>query len=178
MGAQGRRQYVWPATGSDSGTEKAPGGLYTGTNPHLVPGALLAIPAADAAGLTMRTAVGRKIKQALVDYGGYVVDDTGSGNTAAICMDAAVNTEMRETYGYTMTYPAGVSARTSDPGRPLYQDLLLLFQHLHAVVNNAPSSVGGGGTPRVPTKPPICRSDRATMAGIATPASLWPIRWL
>ena len=31
-----RTQYVWPATGSDSGTEKAPGGLYGGTDPNIV----------------------------------------------------------------------------------------------------------------------------------------------
>jgi hypothetical protein len=30
-------------------------------------------------------------------------------NSAAICMDAEVNTEMRRAYGFAMTYPAGVS---------------------------------------------------------------------
>ena len=40
----GRSQYVWPATGSDSGSQKAPGGLYTGKNKHIVPGALLSFP--------------------------------------------------------------------------------------------------------------------------------------
>ncbi len=37
--------------------------------------------------------------QALVDYGGYIVDDTGGGNSAAVCMEAAVNDEMRSAYG-------------------------------------------------------------------------------
>ena len=88
---------------------------------------------------------------------------------------------MRSAFGYAMTYPHGVSAAASDPVRPscmplssmacqaaagshpqgvqghaLYADLLAIFQALHAVTNNGPTSVGGGGTPAVPTKPPIC----------------------
>ncbi len=60
----GRRQYVWPATGSDSGTEQAPGGMYTGTDPNVAPGALLAIPAALAPSVNTTTVIGAKIKQA------------------------------------------------------------------------------------------------------------------
>ena len=75
---------------------------------------------------------------------------------AAICMEAGVNLEMREALGYTMTYPAGVTGARSDPGHALYYDLVKIFQALHAVVNNSPHSVGGGGTPRVPLSPPIC----------------------
>ena len=153
---QGRAQYVWPATGSDSGTQTIPGGLYQGVDPHVAPGALLAIPTDIGAGLNMSTVVGSKVKQALIDYGAYLVDDTGGVNSVAICMEAAVNTEMRQTYGYAMTYPQGVSGALTDPGRELYEDLLKLFQALHAVTNNGPESVGGGGKPRQPIKPPIC----------------------
>eukprot|EP00037_Helgoeca_nana_P008673 m.77056 g.77056 ORF g.77056 m.77056 type:complete len:394 (+) comp19083_c0_seq1:25-1206(+) len=153
----GRCQYVWPATGSDGGTNKAPGGLYTGTDPNVAPGALLSIPANISETIKTTTVVGAKIKQALVDYGAYIVDDTGGGNSAAICMEAAVNSEMRAAYGYAMTYPHGVSDSVLDPGAALYRDLVGLFQGLHAVVNNGPTMIGGGGTPRVPTKPPICQ---------------------
>jgi hypothetical protein len=152
----GRRQYIWPATGSDSGTNKAPGGLYTGTDPHVAPGSLMALPAHVAETINMTTTVGKKIKQALVDYGAYIVDDTGGGNSVAICMEAQVNDEMRKNYGYAMTYPHGVSNAISDKGRALYSDLLIIFQSLHAVTNNGPNNIGGGGTPRVPTKPTIC----------------------
>lgn len=146
-------QWANHCRGVDSGTEHAPGGLYTGTDPNVAPGALLAIPEDVAQNVVTTTVVGTKIKQALVDYGAYIVDDTGGGNSAAICMEADVNSEMRTNYGYTMTYPHGVSATY---GQELYHDLVSLFQVLHAVVNNGPTSVGGGGTPRVPTKPPIC----------------------
>jgi len=161
----GRCQYVWPATGSDGGTQKAPGGLYGGTNPHVVPGALLAIPSELSSVVNISTTIGGKIKQALIDFGAYIVDDTGAGNMAAICMEAPVNAEMRAAYGYAMTYPHGVSAADNDPGKMLYEDLLHIFQALHVVANNGPDSIGGGGTPRVPAKPPICGSEEMFHSG-------------
>ena len=154
----GRRQYVWPATGSDSCSVNAPGGCYGGTLPSLAPGALLAVPAARSSRIAekMKTKPGRKILEALTDYGGYIVDDTGGGNTAAICMESDVNAEMRRTFGYAMTYPHGVTSSRTDPGHKLFADLLLIFRALHVVVNNRPGAIGGGGTPRIPTKRPIC----------------------
>ena len=60
-------------------------------------------------------------------------------------------------YGFNMAYPDGVAANSNTaPERALYIDLLRIFQGLHAVTNNGPSTVGGGGNPRVPRKPPIC----------------------
>lgn len=160
----GRRQYLWPATGSDGGSNKAPGGLYGGDDPYVAPGALLGLPAAVSASINTSTVVGHKIKQALTDYGGYIVDDTGGGNSVAICMESQVNDEMRKIYGYAMTYPHGVSSGSADPGRALYSDLLAIFQGLHAVTNNGPSSIGGGGEPRMPRKPPICGAPPAPPA--------------
>jgi hypothetical protein len=155
---QGRCQYVWPSTGSDAGSEKVPNGKYSGTLQYLAPGALLAIPSHLKSFIEkqMKTRPGNKILKAFIDYGAYIVDDTGRGNSAAICMEADVNSEMRSEYGYTMTYPSGVTNNKNDPGRHLYQDLLLIFQNLHVVVNNKLNSIGGGGIPRVPTKSPIC----------------------
>lgn len=165
----GRTQYVWPATGSNEGFHNGSSGSYTGTNPFVVPGALLAIPAARASTVTTTTVVGRQIKDAMVNYGAYIVDGSGRGpsknvahrNLAAICMDSKVNAEMRAQYGFNMAYPHGVASAAADPARTLaehalYADLLRIFQALHSVSNNQPSSIGGGGVPRVPTKAPIC----------------------
>eukprot|EP00928_Gymnodinium_smaydae_P056459 TRINITY_DN39845_c0_g1_i1.p1 TRINITY_DN39845_c0_g1~~TRINITY_DN39845_c0_g1_i1.p1 ORF type:complete len:423 (-),score=16.29 TRINITY_DN39845_c0_g1_i1:74-1300(-) len=164
---QGRRQYVWPATGSDSCSVGAPHGCYEGSLSTLAPGALLAVPSdlAEEMRQKMQTAPGRKILEALTDYGGYIVDDTGAVNSAAICMSSEVNDEMTTVFGYSMTYPHGVSARPDDPGRLLYSDLLHIFQNLHVVTNNAAASVGGGGVPRKPTKGQICgeRADLITL---------------
>jgi hypothetical protein len=158
----GRTQYVWPATGSNSGCCN---GKYNGSNPYVAPGALLALTASDADEVNTTTVIGTKIKDAMRDYGAYLVDGAGpvgngppdGSNRAAICMDALVNAEMREHFGYAMTYPDGVSAANPpDKGGALYLDLLLIFRRLSAVINNGPQSIGGGGKPRVPTKPPIC----------------------
>jgi len=164
----GRSQYVWPATGSNAGYTNGSSGSYTGTNPHVAPGALLAIPAANAAAVNVTTTVGGALKQAMVDYGAYIVDGSGRGpnndplhrNLVAICMDAEVNAEMRN-YGFNMAYPNGTRNPALDPTQTpaqndLYDDLLRIFQALHAVTNNGPDSIGGGGTPRRPTKGPIC----------------------
>jgi hypothetical protein len=77
----GRTQYIWPATGSNAGFDNASGtsGSYIGKNPYVVPGALLAIPAQTAASVQVTTVVGARIKQAMVDYGAYIVDGSGKG---------------------------------------------------------------------------------------------------
>ena len=105
----------------------------------------------------------------MIDYGAYIVDGAGHGknndplrqNHAAIGMDAEVNSEMRAVYNWSMAYPHGVQrpdkATGQKPGQnQLYNDLLRIFRALQIVTNNGPNSVGGGGTPRVPTKAPIC----------------------
>ena len=79
----GRTQYVWPATGSNAkfvnGKATA---YYTGKNKYLAPGALLAIPASRAATVNTTTPIGRKIRQAMIDYGAYIVDGAGHSSHA------------------------------------------------------------------------------------------------
>ena len=75
----GRSQYMWPATGSNAGFTNGSSGSYTGTNPYVAPGALLAIPSSVAPSVTVTTTVGGMIKQAMVDYGAYIVDGSGKG---------------------------------------------------------------------------------------------------
>lgn len=147
--------YTWPAIGCD-GYWDHPGDGYNGTNPHLKPGALLAIPPSDAPALraNITTAVGLKILDALVDYGGYIVDDTGSENGGgAICMEHGVNDEVMAAYNVSI---AITDPLTPKQGPTLYWDLVNIFRTLSVVVNNGPGNVGGGGTPRQPPPPPIC----------------------
>ena len=44
----------------------------------------------------------------------------------------------------------------TEPGDPLYEDLLKIYQQLHLIDNNSNQTKGGGGVPRRPTLPPIC----------------------
>lgn len=203
-----RTHYVWPATGSDSCSLS---GCYTGTNPHVAPGALLAVPQQlggklRASGKVTST-IGKQILAALETYGGYIVDDTGGGDSVAICMDAQVNAEMRQgwcasltpalpppslcqsfftappqqtnniiiyapdaAYGFNMAYPHGVSLTSPGGGGELYRELLHIFRALHAVTNNGPGNIGGGGTPLAPPAPPICGAEDQPR----TPPHHWP----
>jgi hypothetical protein len=148
--------YSWPAVGCDSYFDNSGSGAqYNGTNPLLKPGALLAVPppALPALLASLTTVPARQVAQALTDYGGYIVDDTGSQRGgAALCMEAGVSDELTRAYG-----PA-YSVRIEDPlvKGPLYDDLLAVFRALAVVANNGQGSVGGGGVPRAPIAPPIC----------------------
>ena len=155
----GRTQYVWPATSSDNYCcwPKHPL-AYNGSLPELAPGALLAIPPSVADSVRTTTDLGGKIKQALVDYGGYIVDDTAS-DSAAVIFEHAAEAEVGRLYNITLATSSG----------PWYADLLAIFQALHVVANNAAAAVGGGGRPRAPLAPPICGSADGP-AGASSPS--------
>ena len=146
--------YRWPAVGCDSYCCKDPASGYGGTIPALVPGALLAVPPALAASLAPATVPGAKILAALTDYGGYLVDDTGSRQGGgAFCAESGVNEEVERAYGYSIRIE---NPLTPQQGGALFSDLVAIFKALHVVDNNAQGSVGGGGAGRQPPAPPIC----------------------
>ncbi|GAB1539864.1 hypothetical protein NUACC21_25320 [Scytonema sp. NUACC21] len=133
----GRR---WPARLADGGAPSQ----YQGTNPALVMGSLLAVPphvSAESLGLT--TKAGKKIFQAMQDYGAYVVDDSG-WDFNYICLDRSAEEE----------YEA-VTGRHFNDDKELQADLTKIIGALKVVDNNGPNSIGGGGTPRQPLAPPI-----------------------
>ena len=126
--------------------------------------------------MQLTTEPGRLILGALTDYGGYIVDDTGSQQGGgALCMEHAVNAELLAAYGYSVAIEDPL---TPTQGAPLYWDIVHIFQvrasrraprpppsppypapflqALAVVANNGPSSPGGGGTPRRLPPPPIC----------------------
>lgn len=151
----GRTQYVWPATGSDSYTwasckpqERCL--AYKGTNPHLAPGALLALPEAAAIELRgqLETEPGRRITDAFRDYGGLIVDDT-AGDSASLSWEAGADKVFAAEYNMTLRTSSG----------PWYRDLVAIFQRLQIVVNNGPDSIGGGGRRRRPPLSPLCKVD-------------------
>lgn len=147
--------YTWPAVGCDSYWNHAGIG-YNGTLPVLHPGSLLAVPPdlAPSVRAKLATEPARRILDALTDYGGYIVDDTGSQRGGgAICMEHGVNAEILQAYGWSVAIE---NPLTPSQGAPLYNDLVTMFQALAVVANNGPDNVGGGGTPRQPPPPPIC----------------------
>ena len=133
----GRR---WPAPLADAYASNG----YKGSNPALVMGSLLAIPpsvTADSLGLT--TKVGKKIFQAMQDYGAYVVDDSGwDYNYLAVERSAEVEYQ-------------SVTGKHFNDDNALQADFAKIIAVVKVVDNNGPNSIGGGGTPRQPLAPPI-----------------------
>ncbi|WP_126625600.1 hypothetical protein [Dictyobacter alpinus] len=134
---QGHR---WPAPLADGGAPQQ----YKGTNPALVMGSLLALPpnvTPESLGVTSQ--IGKKVFQALQNYGAYVVDDTG-GDYNALCVEQKADVEFKNTTGHTISQDQALST-----------DFNKMIAMIKVINNNAPTSIGGGGTPRVPLAPPF-----------------------
>jgi hypothetical protein len=138
--------YRWPAIVADSGYDD-PGSwaYYAGSVPALRMGSLLALPPnVDIQGIGLQTPMGLRIARALQDYGAYVVDaNPNTWNPHTLDIEYGVQQAMEARYGYDID------------SNPMASDLLKLFTRLHVVDNNGPTSIGGGGIPRVPLAPPI-----------------------
>jgi hypothetical protein len=124
--------YRWPAAAADSYAASS----YTGSNPEVQMGSLLAIPPeTTAAALGVSTPVGLKLFGAMQDYGGYVTDDSAWDANYLSVDHAAVG-----------TFQWGGAEQA---------DMKRIIDAAHVVVNNGPSSIGGGGTPRRPLLPEL-----------------------
>jgi Trefoil (P-type) domain len=117
--------FRWPALGCDGYAHNINSPLqYNGSKSGLQPGTLLAIPPTK--NVSVQSIPAARIRDALIMYGGYIVDDTAS-DSAAICMEKSVERELFEEYGIEL--PAYL-------GTPFYNDLVTIFQSLAIVVNN------------------------------------------
>jgi len=151
--------YSWPANTCDGYAFKPCSedpGCYGGVVHAMRPGALLAVPPADAPYVQTQliTAPGARLLAALSTYGAYVVDDT-YWNASQVGTEVGVADEFAAAYGFNWT----VTAQTR-PLLPWYTDLVTLFRALRVVLNNAPGTQGGGGTPAAPPPPPFCPQDQ------------------
>ena len=144
----------WPATNCDgawnASRDPANSNFYNGSSTKLKPGALLAVPPLLAP-RGLRTEVAKRILAALVDYGGYLDDNTAS-DSGAFNVEGGVIDEVKQAW-------SGLRIAGAAPGEPFYEDMLKVFRALHIVDNNALGAIGGGGTPRQPVAPPICDDD-------------------
>ncbi|MBA2288378.1 MAG: hypothetical protein H0W02_23120 [Ktedonobacteraceae bacterium] len=134
---QGHR---WPAPLADGGAPTQ----YKGTNPALVMGSLLALPPGiTAASLGITSASGKKLFQAFQNYGAYVVDDTG-GDYNALCVEHSADVAFKNATGHSVSQD---QALATDFGK--------IMAAVKVINNNGPTSIGGGGVPRVPLAPPF-----------------------
>ena len=156
-GRTGPACFAWPASACDGYGNSSGWNGYAGLVPEVRPGALLAVPSALAGPLAARlaTAPARTILAALVTYGGYLVDDT-AGDSAAVCAEPAAIAELQSAFGISINITRPALASSAGASGAFFRDVVAIFQSLHAVANNAPGSVGGGGAPLAPPAPPLC----------------------
>jgi hypothetical protein len=125
--------YRWPAFNGDSYWASE----YRGSVTALSMGSLPALPP-DVDLSFVKDARVRKLAEAMRDHGTNVVDDSGWDD---------------------IDFSAEADALADFPrmnmGDLFSQQLGKLMTLLHVVDNNAPGSVGGGGTPRQPLAPPL-----------------------
>ena len=142
--------YRWPATTGDSYAVGFYGTNGNNGNYAMRMGALLAIPASsDIGGMGLETEPGRQLAWTLQNYGAYIVDDSygpSFGFAAENGPDGSMRSQFQSDYGYPL-------AQRVNGNTPWTRDVQRLQQALFVVDNNAPSAIGGGGTPRQPLAP-------------------------
>ena len=158
---------MWPATQADAAaTDATSTDYYGGTVAAVKPGALLALPPSfDVASL--ESDPGRQLAWTMQSNGGYLVDDTG-WSIYQIATEYGTTDEGGEAtevfddqfladYGYAFSQPGTSTALPSDakPASAWMRDVDRIFKSLEVVTNNAPTSIGGGGTPRQPLAPAL-----------------------
>lgn len=142
--------YRWPAKRADG---YASGNYYKDRKSVIVKecrmGALLALPVKmnlDSMGFETKPA--RILAEAFQNYGAYLVDDT-AWNVYAIMTEWSPEGRFDQLFKKNW----GFSMKESNKNTPWARDMDRIFLNLHVVDNNSPSTIGGGGQPRMPLAP-------------------------
>lgn len=150
--------YRWPAETADSGADG--GGNYSygklaqsNVSTAMSMGALLALPPdVDINNMQLETAVAKQLAWTLQNYGTYIVDSSGGSNYFwGVETGPAGNfaDQFKSDWGFDFAqYNKGGSTAW-------VRDMQRIIVKLKVVVNNGPSSIGGGGTPRQPLAVPL-----------------------
>lgn len=162
--------YRWPATTADSAWQNYGSGsnAANNSNPDMVMGALLAIPAnVKINTLGLETEPARQLAWTLQNYGAYI-DDSGGGPSFSWNLEDGVAgskaVEFSNDYGFDFLARA-------NSGTPWMRDHVRLMAALRCVSNNSVSNVGGGGTPLQPLAAPFSPEFQAKGAAQATAAT-------
>jgi hypothetical protein len=162
VGPGGGPGWRWPANTSDAWCGSYACG-YGGAFPTIQMGSLLALPPSltetsiKALGTTwpagLETEVGKRLFHAFQDYGAYIADDAVWGGSAyAIHIERGVEAEVGDAYDISLD---GALRSSSGASGAYWRDYHRIWTNLRVISNNTATTVGGGGTPRVPLAPPI-----------------------
>ena len=149
FGANASTCFRWPAATCDG--YFADPQLYNGSDPRLVPGALLALTADGYAGLALATAPAKQLAWTLRNFGGYLVDDTYSNQ-----LTFAAERGFQQGFAYAWGFEFGSNPASPGAGAAFYADVLAIARALMIVDSNSAAAPGGGGTPLQPPPPGFC----------------------
>lgn len=153
----------WPAFAQDSGSVGSGGNGYgyvsgapNATNTSCVIGMLLAIPSTtNITTMGLQTVPGQQIAWTMQNYGMYITDNTaGAGfyfSTEEGAQGSFVN-QFSSDYGFAFDQRTNGSNTTATNWSA---DILKILQACKIVDNNAPATIGGGGTPLQPYAPDV-----------------------
>jgi hypothetical protein len=144
--------FRWPAVSADIGAAGRYGSATINQNSAVRMGALLAIPySTSIASLNLETAVSKQLAWTLQNYGAYIVGDTG-GPGFFLAVESGPAGDKRAEFQSDWGFPMAQKVVDNTPWR---RDMQKLVQALYVVNNNAPATIGGGGTPRQPLAAPL-----------------------
>ncbi len=150
--------YRWPAASHDDTAHWRYGNFRPEDTPFVedcVLGALLALkPEFDKSQL--RTEPARILAQAFIDYGAYIVDNTGWDVFALITErgpQGRFTDEFRKNWGFDFQDHA--RGETTKGWSDWAKDIRDIYDNLHVVANNTPENIGGPGERRVPKAAPL-----------------------
>jgi hypothetical protein len=130
---------------------------YFGSNPAIRMGALFAIPpTTNCENIGLQTKAAKKMCWTMQNYGAYLIDDSYGMNSGKNIVNFAylpgVNEEFNSQYGYPFDIGWNEGSLRQ---QPFFKDLDILIPRLSVIVNNGPTSIGGGGNPRQCFAPPF-----------------------
>jgi hypothetical protein len=151
--------HTWPAMKCDTNAS-----TYTGSNPHLVMGSLLALPPTLDLSTLGLDDPGMILAKAFQDYGAYIANNADH-SVNNIVTELSPSGSVAEVYdgSHTLVDPGQFQTVWGVPfdtvgvnGTDAWShDIATIFAHLDIVTNNGLNTTGGGGTPLVPLLPPL-----------------------
>ncbi len=135
----------WPASAEDN---YANGG-YTGSNPKIKPGTLLALRKGQGDSLNLKSEPGKMLAWVMERYGAYIVDDAGwevIQIPVEFSPDGDFEAQFKQTWGFDFAGPLS---------NDWQRDVQTILGALNIVDNNEPNSRGGGGNPLMCYAPPF-----------------------
>jgi hypothetical protein len=148
--------FRWPAVKADTYALQNYGSMSGNpniSNTAYKMGALFALPGSiSISSLNLETEPGRQLAWTLQNYGGYVVDDA-AGASFYLTTERGPAGDFLQQFQQDWGFDFEQTQSSIDSNATAWvRDIRKILTSLQIVDNNVATSIGGGGTPRVPRK--------------------------